>query len=108
MLRICWPFHADQPHNAVNLSEVHDVGYELIEVRTGKGLLPRYRTGKAPLGTLDSIRDEARQVLDSAFGTEGARKREIMKKLQRKVLSSWDKDGAATKELGRMLDALCA
>lgn len=93
-------------HNAVNLSQIHDVGYKLIEVRTGKGLLPLYRTGKSPLGTLDSIRDEAHQVLDNAFSMDGAKKRGNMRALQRKVLSAWEKDGAATKELERTLDAV--
>ncbi|KAJ3015939.1 hypothetical protein NUW54_g917 [Trametes sanguinea] len=33
---IVWPFNADQPLNAVRITEVLGVGYELIEVRTGQ------------------------------------------------------------------------
>jgi len=103
---ICWPFSADQPANAVNLAENHDVAYELIEVRTGNGLRPRYRTDKVPLGTVDAIRAETREVLDKAFGEDGARKRVNMKKLQKEVNSAWDKGGSAEVDMSRFLEIL--
>lgn len=103
---ICWPFHADQPANAVNLTVNHDVAYELLEVRTGNGLKPILRTGKAPLGTLDAMKAEAREVLDKAFGEDGARKRANVKKLQKKIDSAWDKGGSADVDMGRFLSIL--
>ena len=57
--RICWPFSADQPLNAMHITENLDIAYELLEVRTGPGLKPVHRTGKAPVGTLDAVRAEA-------------------------------------------------
>lgn len=58
------------------MSETLNVAYELVEVRTGKGLLPLYRTGKAPIATVDAVRDEARRVLENAWGEDGKTKRE--------------------------------
>lgn len=106
--RICWPFHADQPANAVNVTDIHNIAYELLEVRTGNGLKPRYRTGQAPVGTLNAVREEAHQVLDKAFGEDGAKKRANVKKLQQQVLAAWDKGAPADVEMGRLLDAIQA
>ncbi|TCD70764.1 hypothetical protein EIP91_001793 [Steccherinum ochraceum] len=83
---ICWPFHADQPCNATRLSRSLDVAYELTEVRSGKGLLPLYHTGKAPTGTIEAIQLELRQILEKAWSTEGQLKRGKMQQLQQKVL----------------------
>ncbi|TCD68538.1 hypothetical protein EIP91_010463 [Steccherinum ochraceum] len=103
---IAWPLHADQPANAVNLTDVHDVAYELLEVRTGSGLKPIFRTGKAPAGTLDALRSEIREVLDRAFGEDGARKKAGAKALQAKVLSAWDEGGPAAVDMTKLLDML--
>ncbi|TCD71978.1 hypothetical protein EIP91_000110 [Steccherinum ochraceum] len=101
---ICWPFHADQPANAINLTEIHDVAYELLEVRTGNELKPIYRTGKAVAGTLDAIRAEAREVLEKAFGEDGARKRANVEKLLDNVHAAWNPDGPATQDMISFLD----
>ncbi|TCD71962.1 hypothetical protein EIP91_000094 [Steccherinum ochraceum] len=103
---IAWPFHADQSANAVNLTVNHDVAFELLEVRTGNGLKPIYRTGKAPVGTIDAIRAEASDVLDRAFGEEGARKRANAKSLQAKILSAWNKGGSAEVDMAKLLKTL--
>jgi len=103
---ICWPFGADQPANAVNLTENHDAAYELLEVRTGNGLKPRYRTGMAPVGTMDAIRAEARDVFNKAFGEDGARKRKNVRKLQQQFASAWDKGGSSDVDMTRFLNTL--
>ena len=105
--RICWPFGGDQPTNAARLSSVLDVAYELFEVRTGEnGLKPIYRLGRAPVGTSDAVRDEARSVLEKAFGKEGARKSVNMRRLQEEVLRTWDEDGSARRDLKRFIATL--
>lgn len=102
--RICWPFDADQPLLAAQLSETHKVAYELLEVRTEPwGLKPLYRTGKAPTGTLDAVREEARVMLDKAFGEDGMTKRENMKPLQKAILDAWKENGSARKDVERFL-----
>ena len=106
-LRICWPYDADQPTNATRLSSVLDVAYELFEVRTEPyGLKPIHRLGRAPIGTIEAVRDEAHTVLTNAFGEDGARKRGNMKKLQEAVLSSWNEDGRARRDLRRLIATL--
>ncbi|GJE92128.1 glycosyltransferase family 1 protein [Phanerochaete sordida] len=107
---ICWPFGADQPLNAVQLTENLDVAYELLEVRTGAwGLKPLRRTGKAPTGTPEALRAEMRAVLEKAFGEDGARKRENIGKLRKGALGLWKDGGEARGAAERLLDdvALC-
>ncbi|KAI0075143.1 UDP-Glycosyltransferase/glycogen phosphorylase [Panus rudis PR-1116 ss-1] len=104
---ICWPFAGDQPLNAIRLSVVLNVGYELLEVRTGRlGLKPLYRTGKAPRGTVEAVREEARSVLDNAFGEDGRVKRVNMEKLRDSALSAWKEGGPAKKEMERLVSVL--
>ncbi|TCD71965.1 hypothetical protein EIP91_000097 [Steccherinum ochraceum] len=104
---ICWPFHADQPANTINLTEIHDVAYELLEVRTGpNGLKPSYRTGRVHEGTSKAIRLETRAVLEKAFGDDGKRKRANAKVLQKAILSAWDKGGPAENEMVKFLNVL--
>lgn len=97
LCRICWPFSADQPVNAIHLEENLKVAYEVFEVRTGPGLQPLYR-GKKPEGTIDAVRREARAVLAKAFGEDGKKKRENLKQLNAKIAEAWGEGGAATKE----------
>lgn len=105
-IRICWPFNSDQPANAVHLSVNLEVAYELMEIRTASGLKPIHRTGKAPLGTLDAIRNEARDVLDKAFGEDGARKRENVVKLKEQIDAAWSPGGFADIDMKRLLESL--
>ncbi|OJT14532.1 UDP-glycosyltransferase 76E2, partial [Trametes pubescens] len=96
---ICWPFLHDQPVNTIVLTETHRVAYELLEVRTGQGLRPIFRTGKAPTGTLDAVRAEARDVLARAFGEEGAQMRARLVALRERVNGSWAEGGASRKDM---------
>ena len=61
--------------NAIHLSETLDVGFELIEVRHGAGAGKIYRTGRVPVATVDAVKEEMRDVLERAYGAEGAQKR---------------------------------
>ena len=98
--------HADQPTNAVHLTENHDVAYELFEVRTGNGLKPIFRTGKTPTGTPEAVRAETRDTLEKAFGEDGARKRMNVKKLKERFDVAWNEGGPATVEMRALLDSL--
>lgn len=104
--RICWPFSADQPLNTVHLTENLDVAYELLEVRTGDGLKPVYRTGKAPIGTLEAVRAEAAAVLEKAFGGDGDRKRANIRKIREVSLELWQPRGASAVAAEQLLDSL--
>ncbi|TCD71970.1 hypothetical protein EIP91_000102 [Steccherinum ochraceum] len=103
---ICWPFTNDQAANAINLTDNHGVAYELIEVRTGDGLKPIFRTGKTPVGTVDAIRAEAREVLAKAYGEDGARKRANAKQLQDKIQRAASDGGSDHVDMRRFLDSI--
>ncbi|OCH85811.1 UDP-Glycosyltransferase/glycogen phosphorylase [Obba rivulosa] len=103
---ICWPFHADQPANAVHLTDNLHVAYELIEVRTGeRGLKPIYRNGRVPKGTMEAVRDEARDVLAKAFGEDGKQKRENMERLQQAIAQAWQEGGPSQRAIIDLLDS---
>ncbi|KAF8583155.1 glycosyltransferase family 1 protein [Ramaria rubella] len=103
---MAWPLEADQPSNAAHLTLNLDVGFELIEVRTGYGLRPLHR-GVTPKGTIEAVAAEARDVLRRAQGPEGARKRRNAKKLRDDLRKEWDEGGNALTNLRQFLDNLC-
>ena len=104
--RILWPFAADQPHNAVHVSETLGIGYELLEVRSGHGLKPIFRTGYTPKGTIDALKREAREVLGKAFGEAGKTKRARIEALREEVMREWDVGGAARRDAETFLGTL--
>ena len=104
--RILWPFGGDQPQNAVHIADQLQIGYELLEVRSGDGLKPIYRTGYTPKGTIDAIKAEVREVLQKAFGEDGARKRQKLAEITTAVNSQWAEGGASRRDIIRFLDSL--
>ncbi len=105
-IRICWPYQADQPQNAVHLTDNLEVAYELIEVRNSLGLKPIYRNGKSSVGTIEAVREEAHRVLDSAFGEDGAKKRAKAVELQTAFEDVWAEGGSSLADLNRFLDTI--
>ncbi|KAI9070271.1 glycosyltransferase family 1 protein [Trametes sanguinea] len=101
---IIWPITVDQAPNAVHLTYNVDMAYELMEVRNGVGAGPLHRTGKAPLGTLDAVRDELRDVLVRAFGEDGVAKRQRLLGLRDTLEKAWTEEGVARREVGNFLD----
>ena len=105
--RIFWPFFGDQALNAIHCTAHLEIAYELVEVRSGAhGLKRIYRTGRTPLGTVEAVREEVRGVLQSAFGADGARKRERLEEMRRAVNGQWDEDGASRRDVVAFLDSL--
>lgn len=97
----------DQPGNAANVAFVHDMGYELFEVRSGYGLLPIHRNGnRAPAATVDSVRSEFRDVLLKARGEDGRRKRDNVLRFRTALAESWKDGGESWKELERIAKIL--
>ena len=103
---ILWSYGADQPLNAVQVADNLKIGYELLEVRSGAGLLPIHRTGYTPKGTVDAVKAEAHEVLAKAFGEDGAKRRANLEELRKKVNSEWDDGGAAKRDIVSLLDSL--
>ncbi|KAI8989209.1 hypothetical protein BD414DRAFT_536507 [Trametes punicea] len=104
---IVWPITVDQAPNAVHLDVNLEIAYELLEVRTGVGLGIIHRTGKAPLGTVDAVRDELRDVLARAFGEDGAAKRARLLGVREKLEAAWSEHGAARKAVETFLNDVC-
>ncbi|PAV19567.1 UDP-Glycosyltransferase glycogen phosphorylase [Pyrrhoderma noxium] len=105
---IIWPFDADQPGNAANITMTHNAGYELYEVRNGLGLRPLHRLGnKSPEGTVEAVRREIREVLDKARGEDGKIKRENAQKLSVKFSEMWDEEnGSGWRDLKKLVEGL--
>lgn len=99
-----WPIDADQPMNAIYLADDINVAYELIEVRGGCGLGKIFRNGRTPVGTVDAVKEEMRNVLGRAFGSDGAEKRARLQSLRKKLQAAWDEDGVARREVSAFLD----
>ena len=104
--RIVWPFGGDQTLNAVHISDQLQIGYELLEVRTGEGLKPIYRTGYAPKGTVDAVKAEVRDVFKKAFGEDGAKKRARLEAVRKGVRGEWEEGGSSLRDVSAFLDSL--
>ncbi|CDO72086.1 hypothetical protein BN946_scf184962.g29 [Trametes cinnabarina] len=104
ILIIIWPIAVDQPSNAMHLTHNVDMAYELIEVRTGVGAGPLHRTGKAPVGTLDAVRDMLRDALARAFGEDGEAKRRRLLGLRERLEGAWSESGPARREVEEFLN----
>ncbi len=74
-------------------------------MRTDLGLKPIYRTGKAPVGTLDAVREEAHRVLQHAFSEDGKGKRDNVEKLAESFANAWEEQGPAYLALERFLNS---
>ncbi|KAG6821111.1 hypothetical protein H0H93_006450 [Arthromyces matolae] len=92
---ICWPFSADQPAAAAHITENLKVGFELFEVRTGRGLEALYRTRKAPSGNRHAVQAEIRRVLDACRSEEGVQIRRNAHRLMNELRSTWSETGPA-------------
>ncbi|KAL0580951.1 hypothetical protein V5O48_001043 [Marasmius crinis-equi] len=104
---ISWPICADQPVYAMLNALVLKTGYELHEVRRGHGLKYRHGYDKTPIGTVDAVRQEAREVLTKAFLDEKERKEKqaAAEVLQAKLAVAWQEGQPAKEAMRRFVDA---
>jgi len=103
---ICWPSQFDQPTNAAHLTCNLNIAYELFEVRTANGLKPVHRIGRAPEGSVDAVRKEAREVFEKAFSEDGQKKRENIQQIRQALAGAWDDEGEARLAALKFLDEL--
>lgn len=94
--------------NAALISSVHNAGFELFSIRSGKaGLSPIHRlssTHPNPTGALPPVRKEIREVMAQARGPEGALKREKARWFKEEFKKAFEDGGIHHKELERVLD----
>ncbi|KIY47558.1 UDP-Glycosyltransferase/glycogen phosphorylase [Fistulina hepatica ATCC 64428] len=93
---ILWPFTIDQPIIAAQLSLIHRVAFELLEVRTGpnRGQAPYRRQDKPISGKLEDVAAEMRDLWVKIRGQEGAEMRERVLHLRDRMREDWSHGGA--------------
>ncbi|KAK7050958.1 hypothetical protein VNI00_005070 [Paramarasmius palmivorus] len=103
---ISWPICADQPVYAMLNALVLKSGYELHEVRRGHGLKYRPSYDITPVGTVEAVRQEAKEILTKAFLNDDERKKmqSGAASAQAKLAIAWDKEeGSAREALDRFV-----
>jgi hypothetical protein len=108
--RIFWPYVADQPLNAANLT-LKKAGFELVEVRTGEyGTRVPYRYSNTdspedlPTFTIEGVRKEVRKLLKMLRGEEGVVVRKNFERMSKGFMCGWDEGGEARESLERFLE----
>ncbi|CAE7133787.1 unnamed protein product [Rhizoctonia solani] len=106
---IFWPFIGDQPTNSMQIANVHDCGFELLQVRTGPAKSKAYQSGTEVkiVGTDDAVREEMRNILSLTKGPRGNHQRVNIKLLGRVVADSLAPGGSGDVGLERFGKALC-
>ena len=94
----------DQPVVAAHVTENLHAGFELFQVRSGKGLKPIYRNGLTPAGSREAVGIEVRETIDLCRSEKGQEIRSNAEKLKEKFAKVWDDDGAARQEILNFLD----
>ncbi|KAF9267780.1 hypothetical protein L218DRAFT_854735 [Marasmius fiardii PR-910] len=104
---ISWPICADQPVYAMLNSLVLKTGYELHEVRRGHGLRYRPSYDKTPNGSVEAIRQEARDILTRAFFDEKEKKekRSAAEAMQAELEKAWQEGQPAKEAMKRFVSA---
>ncbi|KIJ46278.1 glycosyltransferase family 1 protein [Sphaerobolus stellatus SS14] len=101
---LAWPLFADQPYNAAILSLRLNVGYQLMEARTGTAGLKALKRGIQPTGTDEALRRETLEIIEKMRTADGKLKRQNAQNLQAQMKAAWDEDGEAVTELKRLLE----
>ena len=65
-----------------------------------------YRNGRVPVATVDAVKSEMRDILERAYGEEGARKRANILNLRKTLQAAWSENGVARREVEALLDAI--
>ncbi|KAF9525723.1 hypothetical protein CPB83DRAFT_771472 [Crepidotus variabilis] len=100
---IVWPLGADQPINAILVTLVHRVGFELMTVRTGeKGRMKPYTISEqCDWGkfTVEDSRNEVNMLLGKMKSEEGREVRRNVERIKREIAGLWADGGEARGEL---------
>ena len=98
-----FPLIGDQPFAAAHITENLHAGFELFQVRSGKGLKPIYRNGLTPVGSREAVGIEVRQTIDLCRSEKGREVRRNAEKLKVKFAKAWEEDGVASQEIRKFL-----
>lgn len=102
--RIHWPFHADQPYNAMRMLTLK-AGFELVEVRTGPvGARIPYKCKELPAFTPESAKAEIMSIVEKLKQEEGFVVRKNFEAVANAISKAWDvPDGQSRKDFLAML-----
>ena len=92
---------ADQPLNALLLSEKFKAAFELLEVRESSNTRRPYRLRDQP--NPESPGEEFKRVLSDIKGEKGSVVRRNLESLSQKIEGVWREDGEARMELEAFL-----
>ena len=82
-------------------------GYEPFNIRSWQGLRPIHRLSDvSSVGTLESMRDELKDIPHWARGEDSAVKRANAKIMKARFAKAWERDGEAWVEIKRIVDLL--
>ncbi|KAH7332789.1 hypothetical protein B0J17DRAFT_146256 [Rhizoctonia solani] len=100
---IFWPIMGDQPLDAMQIANVHDCGFELLQVRTGPAQSVAYQNGTDVkiVGTEDAVREEMRRIIALSKGPRGEHQRANMRLLGKVVADSLGSGGSGDMGLER-------
>ncbi|CAE6482177.1 unnamed protein product [Rhizoctonia solani] len=98
----------DQPLDATQIANVHDCGFELLQVRTGPAKSVAYQNGTDVkiVGTEDAVREEMKRILALSKGSRGEHQRTNMRLLGKVVADSLAPGGSGDMGLDRFGKAL--
>ncbi|KAH7878442.1 uncharacterized protein C8R40DRAFT_1167180 [Lentinula edodes] len=101
---IHWPFHADQPYNAMRMLTLK-AGFELVEVRTGPvGARIPYKCKELPAFTPESAKAEIMSIVEKLKQEEGFVVRKNFEAVANAISKAWDvPDGQSRKDFLAML-----
>ncbi|KAH7322137.1 hypothetical protein B0J17DRAFT_772848 [Rhizoctonia solani] len=108
---ICWPFASDHPTNIMHIANVHDCGFELLQVRTGPAKSTAYQNGQdiEIVGTDDAVGREMKQILELSKGPRGEHQRVNARLLGKVISDSLEGGGSGDQSLekfGKVLGLL--
>ncbi|KAF8736073.1 Glycosyltransferase family 1 protein, partial [Rhizoctonia solani] len=105
---IFWPFMANQPTNAIQIANVHDCGFELLQIRTGPAQSTAYRNSAEVkiIGTVDAARKEMKHILELSKGPRGEHQRANVRMLGKVVADSLGRGGSGDVGLENLGKAL--
>jgi len=100
---ILFPHLGDQPFAAAHITENLQAGFELFQVRSGKGVMPIFRNGLTPAGSREAVGIEVRQIIDLCRSEKGQEIRSNAEKLKVKFAKALHEGGAARQEIRNFL-----
>ena len=100
---IAWPGAVDQVTIALELSTVHEIAFELLQVRTEYNIGRKTARGPVVVGTPEAMREEMVDVFTKMQGAEGQEMRKRVKAMREVMVRSCRTEGGRSYEAMKSL-----